>query len=212
LLVGVFPPSDGTVRLDGADVFSWDRDDFGRYVGYLPQDVELFAGTVAQNIARFTDADSDDILAAAQLAGAHDMILKLSHGYETPIGEDGSTLSGGQRQQVALARAVFGNPCFVVLDEPNANLDTEGDNSLGRCLANLKARNATVVIVSHRLNVLQSVDKVLYMQQGQVKQLMTREELLKQMAGGQGPGVQAAQVTGAPTASQRLGAIGTASS
>jgi PrtD family type I secretion system ABC transporter len=211
LLVGVFPPSDGTVRLDGADVFTWDRDDFGRYVGYLPQDIELFAGTVAQNIARFSDADSDDIIAAAQLAGAHDMILKLPQGYETSIGEDGSTLSGGQRQQVALARAVFGSPCFVVLDEPNANLDTEGDAALGKCLANLKARNVTVVIVSHRLNVLQSVDKVLYLQQGQIRQMMTREELLKQMAGGQTSPAQAVSAAAAPAAGQRLGAAGTAS-
>jgi PrtD family type I secretion system ABC transporter len=210
LLVGVFPPTDGIVRLDGADVFSWDRDDFGRYVGYLPQDVELFAGTVAQNIARFTDADSDDIIAAAQLSGAHDMILKLPQGYETPIGEDGSTLSGGQRQQVALARAVFGNPCLVVLDEPNANLDTEGDASLTRCLANLKARNATVVIVSHRLNVLQSVDKVLYMQAGQVRQLMTREELLKQMAGGQAAQAQPQSQPQPGGAGQKLGTIGVA--
>jgi PrtD family type I secretion system ABC transporter len=214
LIVGVFPPSDGTVRLDGADVFSWDRDDFGRYVGYLPQDVELFAGTVAQNIARFTETDSDNIIVAAQLAGAHDMILKLSHGYETSIGEDGSTLSGGQRQQVALARAVFGNPCFVVLDEPNANLDTEGDVSLTKCLANLKARNVTVVIVSHRLNVLQSVDKVLYMQQGQVRQMMTREELLKQMGATPGPGVQPVTQSNTPpsgASGQRMGVIGTAS-
>jgi PrtD family type I secretion system ABC transporter len=203
LIVGVFPPSDGTVRLDGADVFTWDRDDFGRYVGYLPQDIELFAGTVAQNIARFSDADSDDILAAAQLAGAHEMILKLPQGYETAIGEDGSTLSGGQRQQVALARAVFGNPCFIVLDEPNANLDTEGDAALAKCLANLKARNVTVVIVSHRLNVLQSVDKVLYMQQGQVRQMMTREELLKQMAG-----AQASPAAAGPNGGQRFGTMG----
>jgi ABC-type protease/lipase transport system fused ATPase/permease subunit len=138
------------------------------------------------------------------------MILKLPQGYETPIGEDGSTLSGGQRQQVALARAVFGNPCLVVLDEPNANLDTEGDASLTRCLANLKARNATVVIVSHRLNVLQSVDKVLYMQAGQVRQLMTREELLKQMAGGQAAQAQPQSQPQPGGAGQKLGTIGVA--
>jgi len=175
LLVGVHKPTKGVVRLDGADVFTWDRRDFGRYVGYLPQDIELFAGTVAQNITRFRNIEPDAVIAAAKMAGAHEMICKLPQGYETQVGDSGAILSGGQRQQVGLARAVFGNPVLVVLDEPNSNLDAEGEGLLAQCMRRLKEAGTTVVLISHRPRILECVELILYMTGGEMR-IYTQEE------------------------------------
>jgi ATP-binding cassette subfamily C protein len=182
LLVGVYPPTSGVVRLDGGNVWTWDRLQFGRHVGYLPQDIELFSGTVAENIARFSIEHAGDVIKAATLAGAHEMILRLPNGYETEIGEQGVLLSGGQRQQIALARAVFGEPRFVVLDEPNSNLDSAGEGSLLNCLNRLKESRVTIVIVSHRLAALNVADKVLILEAGAVKAFGPRNDVMARIA------------------------------
>lgn len=166
LLLGIWPPATGKVRLDGADIASWDSETLGTYLGYLPQDVDLFAGTVAQNIARMGPVAPERVVKAAQLAGVHDLILKLPGGYDTPIGDYGQGLSGGQRQRIGLARALYGDPCVVILDEPNSNLDEEGEARLMHCLTRLKHDNKTVVIVAHKPSVLAAVDEILVLQQG----------------------------------------------
>jgi PrtD family type I secretion system ABC transporter len=182
LMVGVWKPVQGVIRLDGADVFQWDREDFGRYVGYLPQDIELFAGTVRQNISRFrVEIDDAAVVRAAQLAGAHEMILRLSKGYETDLGEGGAVLSVGQRQRVGLARALLGDPAYVVLDEPNASLDAEGEAALMVALEALKAAKATVVLVTHKIPVLQTADKLLVMKNGRVELFGPREPVLARL-------------------------------
>jgi energy-coupling factor transporter ATP-binding protein EcfA2 len=156
------------VRLDGANVAQWDREDFGRHVGYLPQEIELFADTVAANIARFDAGRDEAVVDAAIAAGVHEMILALPQGYQTQIGEGGVNLSGGHRQRIALARALYGEPALVVLDEPSSNLDTEGDAALANCLGQLKAAGHTVVIISHRHVNLGTVDKILVLHAGAV--------------------------------------------
>ncbi len=163
LLVGAWPCTSGSVRLDGADIFAWPRALLNPYIGYLPQDVELFGGTVRDNIARMTEGDPDAVVRAARLANAHDMILALPKGYETEIGDAGHFLSGGQRQRIGIARALYGEPRLVVLDEPNANLDSAGEQALVATLAELKRLRVTVIVVAHRPAVLVNMDKILVM-------------------------------------------------
>ena len=183
LLVGVWPVRGGAVRLDGMDVFEWDSEQLGKHIGYLPQDVELFDGTVSENIARFQEAGSDQVVAAAKMAGAHQMILRLPKGYDTPIGRGGAALSGGQRQRVGLARAFFGDPALVVLDEPNANLDSEGEQALTRALAALKQKGITAIVIAHRPNVLNEMDKLMFLRDGSIKQFGPRQEVMQAFTG-----------------------------
>lgn len=182
-LVGAWPSQNGTVRLDGAALDQWDSDILGQHIGYLPQAVELMDGTVAQNISRFDpDASSEAITRAAELAGVHDLVLHLPDGYETQVGEDGRNLSGGQRQRIGLARALYKDPCFVVLDEPNSNLDPAGEAALGLALINLKKIGSTAVIVTHRQSVLRFASHILYLADGKVKQFGPQEEVLRALA------------------------------
>ena len=178
LIVGSLTPSDGSARLDGADVAQWAAADRGQYVGYLPQDIELFDGTVRENIARFQDASDDQVLAAARLSGAYELIAELPQAFDTVIGSEGVPLSGGQRQRVALARAVFGKPSLVVLDEPNSNLDGDGERALVETIDRLKAAGATVVLIAQRPSILQQMDKLLVLRAGLVETFGPRDEVL----------------------------------
>ena len=184
LLVGSWVATAGAVRLDGADLAYWDAADRGRHVGYVPQDVELFDGTVRENIARLTESDPADVVEAARLARVHDMILRLPDGYDTQIGDGGVRLSGGQRQRIAMARAVYGQPRFLVLDEPNANLDRDGDIALLETLKDLKEMGCTVVIVTHRPSILNHVDTVVVLNQGRVETAGPRNEVLGKLIPG----------------------------
>jgi ATP-binding cassette subfamily C protein len=194
------------VRLDGYDMKQWDPQELGQYIGYLPQDVELFAGTTAQNISRFRDdPDSAQVIAAAEIAGCHELIQHLDDGYNTQIGEGGHSLSGGQRQRVALARALYGNPSLVVLDEPNSNLDAAGEDALTRAIQTLKARGTTVVLITHKVNILAITDKILVMGAGTVQAYGQRDEILGRLigpsivpSGGQPPAGQAGSAAANP--------------
>ncbi|PPQ35922.1 ATP-binding cassette, subfamily C [Rhodoblastus acidophilus] len=183
LLVGVWPVARGAVRLDGSDLSHWNPEELGRYIGYLPQDVELFAGTIAQNIARFQDIDTEQVIFAAQLAGCHELIQHLPKGYNTQIGEGGQALSGGQRQRIGLARALYGRPSLVVLDEPNANLDAAGEEALLAAVQRLRAMKTTVVIVTHKINILTAVDKILVMADGAAQAFGARDAVLQSLMG-----------------------------
>ena len=177
LLVGIWPALSGKVRLDGADVYLWNKQELGPWIGYLPQDVELFEGSIADNIARFGDIDSDAVIIAAKRAGVHDMILRFAHGYDTTLDVDGNPLSGGQRQRIGLARALYGEPSVIVLDEPNANLDDAGEKALIEVLEDLKQRRCTTVLISHRPSILGTVDKVLMLREGSTQLFGPREEV-----------------------------------
>ena len=182
VLVGVWPPYAGAVRLEGADLQNWNREDLGPYLGYLPQDVELFGGSVAENISRYyVEPDDEEIVRAARLAGVHDMILRFAEGYETQIGDNGGFLSGGQRQRVGLARALYGDPSLVVLDEPNSNLDAAGDQALTQAILALKERGATVVVMAHRPSAIAAVDKILMLRDGKAEAYGPKDEILAQV-------------------------------
>jgi ATP-binding cassette subfamily C exporter for protease/lipase len=178
LLMGLWPAAGGKVRLDGADVHTWNKAELGPYMGYLPQGVELFEGTLAENIARFGDVDMAKVEAAARMVGLHEFILSLPHGYDNPVGADGARLSGGQRQRVGLARALYGNPVFVVLDEPNSSLDEQGDAALNFAIQAAKARGTTFVIMTHRMSVLAVVDKMLVLRDGVQQAFGPRDDVL----------------------------------
>ena len=186
LLLGIWQPQSGTVRLDGADIGRIGMAAQARHIGYLPHDVELFAGSVADNIARMGPVDATAVVAAAQAAGVHDLILRLPQGYETPIGEAGAALSGGQRQRIALARALHDQPCLLVLDEPNSNLDAEGESALQQALAQAKARGITVVLVGHRPSMMRSVDKLAVLRDGALDAFGPRDAVLARLQAPQG--------------------------
>ncbi len=169
VLVGAWAPLAGKVRLDGADLTQWDKQQLGPHIGYLPQDIQLFAGSIADNIARFAERDADNVLAAAQMAGVHELILQLPQGYDTVLGEGGAGLSGGQKQRVALARALYGLPALIVLDEPNANLDEVGEQALLQAIAQLKQQRRTVILITHKANVLSLTDQLLILKDGQLQ-------------------------------------------
>ncbi|MBY0444597.1 MAG: ATP-binding cassette domain-containing protein, partial [Burkholderiales bacterium] len=178
LIVGIWPTVMGKVRLDGVDVYTWNKAELGPHMGYLPQDVELFSGTIAENIARFGEIDSEKVVAAAQMADVHEMILRLPKGYDTAIGEGGSGLSGGQRQRIGLARALYGNPSLIVLDEPNANLDELGERALVQGIIKAKEAGATIVLITHRTHVLAVVDLLLVMNEGTLRYYGPRDQVL----------------------------------
>ncbi|MCV9966602.1 type I secretion system permease/ATPase [Pararhizobium sp. BT-229] len=181
-LIGIWPSFRGSVRLDGAALDQWDTDRLGRHIGYLPQDVELFSGSVAQNIARFSEtATPDSIVSAARAARVHELILKLPNGYETEIGEGGTSLSAGQRQRVALARALFGDPFLVVLDEPNSNLDADGEQALSEAIMTVRARGGIVIVIAHRPSALAAADMVLMMNEGRMQAVGPKDEVLAQI-------------------------------
>lgn len=182
-LVGLWRPGKGDVRLDGATLAQWTRDDLGRHIGYLPQDVDLFDGSVAENIGRFdASANLQSIIAAAKIAGAHDMIVRLPDGYETRVGPGGAALSGGQRQRIGLARALFGEPFLVVLDEPNSNLDIEGEEALARAIASVCSRGAIVIVATHRRSALAAVDHVAIMSNGRIVNFGPKDQILRDAA------------------------------
>lgn len=177
-LLGIWPTYSGKVRLDGADISAWDRIELGPYVGYLPQDIELFDGNIAENICRFGVLDAEKIVEAAKLAGVHELVLRLPQGYETVIGGTGGILSGGQRQRIGLARAVYGNPRLLVLDEPNSNLDDQGEKELVEAMHRIKSKACTVVVITHRPILLHSVDKILVMKDGAAVALGPKDQVL----------------------------------
>lgn len=178
LLVGVWGAQSGTVRLDGADIYQWNKEELGPHIGYLPQDIELFEGTIADNIARFDIVDSQKVVAAAHLAGVHELILKFPQGYDTQVGTGGGLLSGGQKQRIALARALYGNPCLIVLDEPNSNLDDVGELALARAIVQLKEAGKTVVVVTHRGNLLNQTTHLLLLRDGLLHLFGPREKVV----------------------------------
>ncbi|MFV3370231.1 type I secretion system permease/ATPase [Pseudomonas sp. NY15435] len=189
-LMGVWPPLHGVVRLDGADISTWNKHDLGPHIGYLPQDIELFEGTVGENIARFNEVDSEKVIQAAKIAGVHEMILLLPDGYDTVIGSEGLMLSGGQRQRIGLARALYGSPRLIVLDEPNSNLDDVGDRALAAAIHQLKQTGATVFVITHRTNLVAQLDRLMLMNDGTVTLYGSRDQVLAELTAKQQQQVQ----------------------
>ena len=183
VLVGVWSTAHGKVRIDGAEISHWAPERLGRHVGYLPQDVELFSGSIAENIARFNELDEVEIITAARMAGVHDMVQALPAGYNTQIGEGGHALSGGQRQRIGLARALYGKPAYIILDEPNASLDADGEAALLSAIHQLRQDGSTVVLITHKTNILATVDKILVLSHGQVAGFGSRDEILSKLLG-----------------------------
>ena len=182
LLVGVWRAAVGKVRLDGADVYLWNKDELGPHMGYLPQDIELFAGTISENIARFGEVDSFQVVIAAKLAGVHDLILRLPEGYDTPIGDGGLGLSGGEKQRLGLARALYGDPSIIVLDEPNSNLDDIGEIALTQAIIRLRQLRKTVILISHRPSIIRETNKLLVLRDGMVSAFGPTDQVLKDLA------------------------------
>jgi ATP-binding cassette subfamily C protein EexD len=180
-MLGVWPISQGTVRIDGAELEQWDRDELGQYLGYLPQDIELFNGSIAENICRFSNRNSDKIIDASRLSGIHEMILQLPEGYDTQIGATSGILSAGQRQRVGLARALYDNPKLIILDEPNSNLDDQGERDLLAALRRMKELGSTILIVSHRTSILSLVDKLLVMKGGAADRFGDRDAVIQSL-------------------------------
>ena len=204
-ILGLYPPAAGSVRLDGASLDQWDRAALGPHIGYLPQDVELLDGSVSENIARFGEVDPDAVVAAARAAGVHEMILRLPEGYETRV--MGRVLSAGQRQRIGLARALYGDPKLIVLDEPNSNLDKDGDAALARTLEELRGSGRTIILVTHRSNLLAHVDKVLLLNEGRVVAFGDRDPVLASLKEQRRPPLA---VAAHPAAAARAGAEGDA--
>jgi ATP-binding cassette subfamily C protein len=204
VMVGVWQVGGGALRLDGFELSQWDPQELGKHVGYLPQDVELFAGSVAENIARFGPVDNEAVIDAAQLAGCHELIQSLPDGYNTNIGDSGQVLSGGQRQRIALARCLYRSPSFLVLDEPNANLDSAGEEALLWAIHRLKAAGTTVVVITHKLNILSVVDKIVILRDGTVQAFGNKEEVL---SGSTGPRAIRTDASSAPSRGSAVGGM-----
>jgi len=177
-LLGIWPTAAGKIRLDGAEVFAWNRNELGPFIGYLPQDIELFEGTISENIARFGAIDPEKVVVAAKMADVHELILRLPEGYDTVIGANGGNLSGGQRQRIGLARALYGDPVVIVLDEPNSNLDEQGEEALANALQRLKQKQVTVIVITHRNNILAHVEKLLILNEGQISLYGPRDQVI----------------------------------
>jgi len=180
-LLGVWAPQHGVVRLDGADINNWDKQELGPHVGYLPQDIELFEGSISENIARFGEIDSEKIIAAAKTAGVHEMVLQLPEGYDTVIGSTGVNLSGGQRQRIGLARAIYGSPKLIILDEPNSNLDEVGERALAVAIQQLKATGATIFVITHRTSILSQLDRLMVMTGGAINMYGPRDQVMAEL-------------------------------
>ncbi len=198
LLVGVWPAVLGKVRLDGADIYSWNKGELGPHLGYLPQDVELFGGTVADNIARFGEVDAEKVVQAAKRAGVHDMILHFPNGYDTVLGDGGAGLSGGQKQRLGLARAMYGDPSVIVLDEPNSNLDDVGEAALVQAINDLRARDKTIVLITHRMSAIAATNKLLFLQHGTVGAFGPTNNVLQAIQEANQKQLQAQQAAQAP--------------
>ncbi|MBX3639701.1 MAG: type I secretion system permease/ATPase [Nitrosomonas sp.] len=202
LLVGVWPAAAGKVRLDGADVYLWNKEELGPHIGYLPQDIELFSGTVSENIARFGEVDAEKVILAAQRAGVHQMILNMPAGYDTKLGDGGAGLSGGQKQRIGLARAMYDDPAFIVLDEPNSNLDDVGEQALLHALIDLRKRHKTIVLITHRSSVISVTDKLLVLQEGVARLFGPTKTVLAELKKPQQQTIQPAQQKPASTTAQ----------
>lgn len=180
-LMGIWSPQHGVVRLDGADIANWDKNELGPHVGYLPQDIELFEGSISENIARFSNIDPESVIRAARVAGVHEMILLLPEGYDTVIGSDGVNLSGGQRQRIGLARAIYGAPRLIILDEPNSNLDETGEQALAQAIMHMKASGSTIFVITHRTTILSQLDRLIVMSAGGISMYGPREQVMAEL-------------------------------